>query len=191
MRRPTQNERIALMRVLCRKRTNVIVQWARHGRNVVTQNCTHLEEPSAVKSRAIWEEPLSMLATLYRVRVLDGRLPAVALTLCRLVQNPKDNSLEEKAYSFKIYESKGRKMGKCLASTSVNLSEYASVDGQNNKMTLELSSQMDAVDRALLRVTISCEAVANSDDKCVCPPPWTRAHPHPPARCAAHPSLTT
>lgn len=61
---------------------------------------------------------------------------------------------------------KGKKMGKSLASGGLNFSEYAVAEHTNNKMTLELSSAADSVDRALLRITISCEAIANSDDKC-------------------------
>ena len=51
-----------------RKGTSVVVQWSRHGRNVITPECTHLE-PSATKTRAIWETPLQMVVTLYKVRL--------------------------------------------------------------------------------------------------------------------------
>ncbi|KCV67495.1 hypothetical protein H696_06015 [Fonticula alba] len=134
----------------------LVIQWSRSGRQATTDASAVHAPMSPGNMRVTWDQPLVMVSTLYK--------------------EAGSALYEVKDYAIRLCEARGDKAGRLLAQTHLNLAEYASKTPQYTHVTLALTTHAEEaaaqkgksglaaeIHRAIVGVTIGCEAIAEGD----------------------------
>ncbi|CRL08109.1 CLUMA_CG020850, isoform A [Clunio marinus] len=118
--------------------SNLKVVWTRRSRRVVS---APLE----------WNPVVDPLIGNMKWRVPDNH--SITVTLFK---DPRTHEMEDKEWTFLIEDMSSTGKKRCLASASINMKKYASIESTQQTFTLELRSTSKKIVFAEIELTISC-----------------------------------